>query len=309
MLKLAKLGRIACGFLACAPLAFGAASNQIPHEPLLVYDVTGSTLLGPLHTSLSVYNDGTVSYVSLPPFVLGAVPEVRTVFVGQPAVQALSKDLSMAGAGTLQDNFGAAQDIPLTTVTFMRPATDTRAHTFSFLFAGPGHQAVSLIVNEFIQENITSPPSLGSSLKSTSSPAVSGGTPVFGGLPFKREPMLFWDITGSTLLGPIHISMAVYNDGLVSYGSSNQLGGPDTVVNKLVPISAVRDLGEALRDAGAATLPDNLLLVLDIPLSTVSFARPNTDTRMHTFSYYAGTSSYGDVSIAVNTFIADHVLN
>jgi hypothetical protein len=153
--------------LAAAPLALlaPAPSSQqgtvvIPNiqpllqrEPTLVFDITGFSLLGELHTSMVVYNDGLVSYSNRSGF-LGGDGQSCTVSVPQNAVRKLTRNLAGAGAGALEDNQQLVLDVPLTTVTFMKPGTDTKAHTFSFYIGGSAHSEVSQIIGEFVAENI-----------------------------------------------------------------------------------------------------------------------------------------------------------
>jgi hypothetical protein len=152
-------------FLSPSPTSQGAPGIVIQpptvfaftREPTVFYDVTGFTLLGELHTTLAVYNDGLVSYSARSGF-LGTSDQACTVFVLPSDVKRLTRELALAGAGTLQDNLQLVLDVPLQTLTFMQPGTDTKAHTFSWLIAPGAYSDVSTILGEFIQEHVPSCP-------------------------------------------------------------------------------------------------------------------------------------------------------
>lgn len=127
--------------------------------------------------------------------------------------------------------------------------------------------------------------------------------------PIVREPTLIHDVTGSTLIGPFHQNLVVYNDGLVSFAAASQIiggGGDGQACTAFIPASEVAELTKALADAGAATLPDRFAFVADLPLTTVTFMKPATDTKAHTFSFFFGPGGYQQVQTIVNTFIQKH---
>lgn len=281
------------------PIEIGG-SNYV-HEPFLFYDVTGSTIAGPIHISMAIYNDGFVSYGSTSLF---ADSFVSTVSLPPATVLEFARELGQAGASTLQDNVSLSVDLPTSTVSFLRPVSGATANTFSFAPGGAGHGSVTQLINDFVAQYV--PQGTASASGGGSSGVV---IPVIG-FPFVREPVLVYDVTGSTLLGPVHVSLKVYNDGLVSYVSRAQpiLGGTDLVHTTLVPVSVVEQLTLDLDAAGADVLPDSILPVFDIPVSTVSFAaEPGTKASIHTFSWLGGTTAHQAVGAIVNAFIQDHV--
>lgn len=132
-----------------APDAAAPCRNIWQHEPILVYDVTGFTIAGGLrHLNLVVYNDGfaTICKSDTIPFDEG----VATAFTGTVTARTLLTDLALASAFTLCDQDLAAADIPLTTVTVMRGATDTLAHTFNYWVPDPPYTGVQSVINAFI---------------------------------------------------------------------------------------------------------------------------------------------------------------
>ena len=133
--------------------------NSLPHEPLVLYEVTGGTLLGPVDGFLAVYGDGLARYSSS---IDGSGPgSSQTVFVGTDATL-LQQDLIAAGAMSQCDQPDIANDVPQSTLTVFR-ANARRASTFSwFLPEGPTEEIQS-ILSSFIAAHFTLPPSGGGS--------------------------------------------------------------------------------------------------------------------------------------------------
>jgi hypothetical protein len=145
--------------LAALPLLFAAAPapvptacpNSIRHEPLVLYDVAGSTIAGPIDTSLVVYNDGTARVSSAGQF--GGPSSSEVAFVGSNAAHQLLVDLSSLGAGQLCDDITLAVDLPTSTLTVFRDATDSRNHTFSWIVPIAPYDAVQQRLQTFIHTN------------------------------------------------------------------------------------------------------------------------------------------------------------
>lgn len=138
-------------FSTSADAAQAVACQELyRHEPVLLHDVTGGTLLGPYHTQLAVYNDGFVSFHSVTG--LGTpVVEARTAYVGPEAVQALQKALQAAGAFGLCDQPLQVSDVPLQTLTVFRGDGDAYAHSFSYWLGTGPHAAANAAVQDFVQ--------------------------------------------------------------------------------------------------------------------------------------------------------------
>ncbi|MEM7310606.1 MAG: hypothetical protein AAF682_28275 [Planctomycetota bacterium] len=147
-----------CAFpllLAARPAPPGASLGDVQWEPVLVYDVTGGTFTGPVHTNMVVFNNGTVSFARDEDFF--GEDHVSVQDVGATAVAELGQALVDAGALTLNDAPGGA-DIPLTTVTILKGETTSPSRTFSWTFGTPAHQAVQQIITDFIDTHVETDP-------------------------------------------------------------------------------------------------------------------------------------------------------
>lgn len=301
-----SLLRVALLF-ALTPLALAQSSlvqikpivgGKLVREPTLVYDVTGSTIAGPVHRSLAVYNDG---FATLSEYTLfsGGDGTTRTAMVAPKDVAKLTRKLIVAGAATLQDAAGLAADTPFTTVTFMKAGTDAKSHTFTFDVGNSGHNAVQTVVFEFI-DGVFGPVT-----------SITGGLNAFAAIggPFTQEPVLVYDVTGSSFAGPVHSSYVVYNNGLVSVATRFLFAGGDgTSSTVLVDPHLVEVLRQDLAAAGAFALQDSFAIFPDVPVSTVTVMNGTTDSDAHTYSYTVGGAGHTAVSIVINTFLQDHVL-
>ncbi|MDZ4774673.1 MAG: hypothetical protein SGI72_16235 [Planctomycetota bacterium] len=135
-------------FLFFQPALAPTCPNILPHEPLVLFDVSGFTLAGPMDIQLTVYNDGTAR-VCQAQSVGGAV-DARVAFVPPAAASQFARDLSILGAGVLCDSDNMFSDTPTSTLTILRDATDSRAHTFSWIGGTAAHSAVEQRVFDFI---------------------------------------------------------------------------------------------------------------------------------------------------------------
>jgi hypothetical protein len=142
--------------LAALPFLFAAAPapaptacpNTIPHEPVVLFDVSGSTIGGPIDIGLTVYNDGTVRISSTGQF--GLPSQARTAFVGQAAAIQLLLDLSNLGAGQLCDRYEDVPDLPVSTLTVFRNGTDPRNHTYSWVTGDGEYGPIANRLQDFI---------------------------------------------------------------------------------------------------------------------------------------------------------------
>lgn len=138
-------------FLAPAPAvvqAPPACPNIVTHEPLVLYDITGSSFAGPIDIALTVYNDGTARISSSNQ--LGLPSQAETVMVGAVDAHQLLLDLSALGAGHLCDSFQGIPDVPVSTLTVFRDAVDSRNHTFSWVLAQGAYAPVEQRLQDFI---------------------------------------------------------------------------------------------------------------------------------------------------------------
>lgn len=122
--------------------------DRLPVSPLLVYDVSGSTLWGPSYTHVAVYDDGHAMAARL-----GGDPDTGHMSVAlltPDELQQLRVDLEFWGAFGLCDEPMNVLDVPVTTVSVFRGGTESAAHTFSYLIAGGAHGGVQQIVDQLL---------------------------------------------------------------------------------------------------------------------------------------------------------------
>ncbi len=140
-----------------APVSSVAAPGCVdvfPHHPIVVYEISGGTLAGPLDQELIVYGDGSARLSSATAnFGAGSS---QLAFVGDAAAAALITSLSQNGAFQLCDDPSQVSDMPLSTLTVMRGNTDSRVHSFSWFIAKGQHAPVEQILQTFIATNFPS---------------------------------------------------------------------------------------------------------------------------------------------------------
>lgn len=146
--------------MSAAPLQTQALNppcpNTLRHEPLVVFEVTGGTLAGPVDSLLAVYDDGLARYSSS----IGPGPGFSyTVGVGEAQARGLQADLAAAGALYLCDaSDGVVNDVPLSTLTVLRGQTRQAGNTFSwFLPEGPT-ATIEGVLSAFIAAHFPAPP-------------------------------------------------------------------------------------------------------------------------------------------------------
>jgi hypothetical protein len=136
-------------FLFVQPALAPTCPNTLPHEPIVLFDVTGSTLAGPFDLQLTVYNDGTAR-VCRDNSLLGTA-DVRLTSVPPTVARQLWVDLLQLGAINLCDLDSLTSDVPLSTLTILGDATDTRGRTFSWLGGQGAHAQIEQRLFTFIQ--------------------------------------------------------------------------------------------------------------------------------------------------------------
>lgn len=124
-------------------------SNAILHEPLLIYEVHGGTLVGPVDLHVVVYSDG---FVRLTNATDPEAPEARVVRTDPEAVSDLMLDLERCGSMIECDAVGQVTDVPLQTLTVLRPGTDVRGHTFSWWLPDGTSAAVESRIEQFLAD-------------------------------------------------------------------------------------------------------------------------------------------------------------
>jgi hypothetical protein len=129
-------------------------NNSIRHEPLLLFEQSGGTLLGPVYRNLTVYSDGRATLTQDVSAVFDAEAttdtKVASVSLSPNNVAALWTILVDAGAFTLCDADAQVFDAPLNTVTIFDGRTDADAHTYSYWIGTGDHAIVDTVISHFI---------------------------------------------------------------------------------------------------------------------------------------------------------------
>jgi hypothetical protein len=125
---------------------------SIDQEPLVIYDVSGFGLAGPIHERLSLYSSGLASYSAAGGFPQeGLDGSAAFTWVPIADARALHARVIAAGALSLEDLPDLGADIPLTTVTvFASGEPDADHNTYSYTFADDGQAEVAFLINDFI---------------------------------------------------------------------------------------------------------------------------------------------------------------
>lgn len=149
---------IAISTLAALPLLIAGqptlaptCPNIIAHEPILMFDVSGGTLAGPVDMQLTVYNDG-LARICRTQSIFGTI-DARTAHLTPLAAGQLAVDVAQLGAGVLCDLDLLTSDIPTSTLTILRGATDSRAHTFSWTGPDGNYSLIEQRLFTFINTN------------------------------------------------------------------------------------------------------------------------------------------------------------
>lgn len=129
----------------------------------------------------------------------------------------------------------------------------------------------------------------------------------------KHEPLLIFERSGGTLLGPMYRNLTVYSDGRVSMSKDDTVFfdsgvGQETAVAVIsLSTGEVERLWAMLVDAGAFSLCDmDGPQVMDVPLNTVTIFDGRTDADAHTYSYWIAINEYAGVGAVISSFIAMH---
>ena len=122
----------------------------------------------------------------------------------------------------------------------------------------------------------------------------------------RQEPILNFDVSGSTLTGPFHSRLTVYNSGLITASQCSGFTGGNSAGTGYAAPAQVEKLRRELIDAGGLVLPDQNLSVADIPLTTVTVFNGGTNAKAHTFSYWVGIKGYGQIAQIISDFSLAH---
>ena len=129
-----------------------ACPNLYAVEPLVMWDVTGFSFFGGLlHEHLVVYSNGTAAISTASDDNTSATgAQGKVAFVDPAKAQRFLRELASAGAFDLCDQNLIVNDIPLTTLTVFKGATDATSHTFSYWTGDAPYDKVASVVSAFI---------------------------------------------------------------------------------------------------------------------------------------------------------------
>ena len=133
--------------IAAAPAAV-PCPNVLPHEPIVIYDVNGYTLAGPLDLQMIVYGNGfaRLSTTNTP----DGEGKSQITTVSPTDANALLVALAKRGAFELCDDPSFVTDMPMSTLTVMKSDTTVRAHTYSWWVAQGPYGAPEQVLLDFI---------------------------------------------------------------------------------------------------------------------------------------------------------------
>lgn len=135
-----------CAALAPTTVA-PSCVNEFPHEPVLMYEVSGRSLCCLVDIQMTIWSDGSARAASADESGPG---RAQIAYIPPLAVQGLLAELNTLGAGAACDEPSFTSDVPLSTLTLLRGTTDARAHTWSWL-GDDGHGgAIELRLNQFL---------------------------------------------------------------------------------------------------------------------------------------------------------------
>ena len=119
---------------------------------------------------------------------------------------------------------------------------------------------------------------------------------------FAHEPAVVFEVSGSTLAGPVDTTLTVYTDGIVKISSASA-SGPGKAATAVVTADDVEKLRVALVAGSGLKLCDDPRIVTDAPLHTVTLLSGLQDAQAHTFSYWVGTDAYTVVDQRLQQFV------
>ncbi len=124
---------------------------------------------------------------------------------------------------------------------------------------------------------------------------------------FPHHPIVVYEITGGTFAGPLDQELIVYGDGSARLSSATANFGAGKSQLAFAGDTSAAALLTSLSQNGAFQLCDVPDQVSDMPLSTLSVMRRNTDSRVHSYSWYiAPAGPHATVEQLLQSFIATH---
>jgi hypothetical protein len=138
-------------------------SESVDHEPLVIHDVSGGTLAGPIHSHAVVWSDGSITFSERSTNFIFPVTETTRVVAGHaPKSEAtrLIRQLRRLGAFDESDSAMTVSDVPLQTLTVALPGTDSRSNSFSFYLAAGRKGPMLQLINAFLDAYLPPAPTL-----------------------------------------------------------------------------------------------------------------------------------------------------
>jgi hypothetical protein len=128
--------------------------NVLSNEPVVMFEVSGATLVGEVHRQLTVYGNGRAT---LSEKIGSGFSRVATTMTSVEDVNDLRLRLAANGAFMACDQEFLVLDVPLRTLTVFDGETDARAHTVSYwinsdMYAGLDEALEQFITGHFNEE-------------------------------------------------------------------------------------------------------------------------------------------------------------
>ena len=121
-----------------------------------------------------------------------------------------------------------------------------------------------------------------------------------------QHPLVVYDVTGSTLAGPVDLSLVVYDSGVAKLSSASGAPGQGKARVEYLTPQATLALARALFQSGSFQTCDQPLAGSDVPLKTLTVFRGGTDAKAHSFSWWITENEYAVLEQHVTDFIGAH---
>ncbi|MBK7875979.1 MAG: hypothetical protein IPJ77_09535 [Planctomycetes bacterium] len=123
---------------------------------------------------------------------------------------------------------------------------------------------------------------------------------------FLHEPLLVYDVAGSTIAGPTYAHLVVYDDGHAFIAATTAASDPGRAATSVLSRSEVQALKNALVAQGAYAQCDDTQLMSDVPLTTVTVLNGTTNGVARSFSYQQPNASQAGIELRIRDLIAQH---
>jgi len=155
------MNRTLCFLSLAVPFALAAAPapqigsvtnclNVIPHEPMVVYEVTGGTFAGPTDMSFVMYTDGSLRLSSTT--ANEGLGFAKTASINSELADQVLAELVANGAAKLCDSTISVTDTPLSTLTIFLGTTQAAAHSHSWWIANAADARSAALLDGVIHD-------------------------------------------------------------------------------------------------------------------------------------------------------------